>query len=653
MLDGSEAFAVQVVTIPSVVMVMEDIHSSQLHHVRCGVPLRYVIPTQPAGLSPRAKRLPGRLASRLSRRHKRFALAIAVIAAIVPMAPSRISAGDPVGSAGRVVRTPVAQTQPPATLPNPSTQRFPSPQPNSHVQRLPLDTQADSVTSARVIAEPVELVQPLAGGPLGLGEFAERIDFDQLGCLQDSRSTHEAIDAEEYTATEKDAAVRRNFQPVQEPADLDSRGPEVNEANGPRQGNKLRASAAHRNGGSAPAIWNVYISNPQPAITPPPAAPPAPISIYNVPPAPRENVDPAELRRQRIAAKVSDNILGDRSASNWKTTVAPVSESLTAVQLLRDCEEKTIAADGLLKRGAAYAAREEVIESIRCYAGATDLQHGGREATAALESALNAMREAGDFLGRYGNVDSAGIARMVASHETQILKDKELQSLTPHAAADTYLDFARQNLSLAVAGNGQGARLLLLLANAERARKSDDNKIADALAITCLRAAVGSNPHDPLLASELGFLALRAGQLGEARWALQHSLDTQPSAPALQNLAETYRLAGDSQKARELIARLPNPTSTAARSMLVTTVSPSTFAQISPPVQSQGYQQGQYQQAQGRAVGNQPQQQGNRPGPQAQGFQNGPQPSLAQPLPQDAGPSVLERMANAIQSPWR
>jgi hypothetical protein len=400
-----------------------------------------------------------------------------------------------------------------------------------------------------------------------------------------------------------------------------------------------------------PAIWNVYISNPQPTAPPPlPPAPSAPISIYNVPPVVEKPIDEGQERRERIAKQVSEEILGDRLYPQERLGVAPVSGSVTPVHLLRECEERAIAADGLLKRGATFAAREEVVGAIRCLASASDLQQGGRRYTESLEEGLSSLREAGDFLGRYGNVDAEGIARMVASHETMVLKDRDLSSLTAHAAADSYLDHARINLMQAVNGHPQGARLLMLLANSERARSSDKSNIADAIAITCLRAAVGSNSKDPLLASELGYHTMRAGLLGEAKWALERSLATQPSVSAMQNLIETHRLAGNVDRARQLAASLPNQgTQTKQPSMLVTAVPSSTFAKISPPVQPVGTRGAQPYQST-PALAQQPISVGRQA---AQGFSNSPSPQPSQPSVPNTEPSVLDRMAGAIKGVWR
>jgi tetratricopeptide (TPR) repeat protein len=447
------------------------------------------------------------------------------------------------------------------------------------------------------------------------------------------------------------ARSRVDGQAIREPDSGAAANRQTGDETGARRGSEMSATAEGASSKSGPSIWNVYISNPQAA-----APPAAPVTIYNVPPSEPVPIDPQRQRRERIAAQVSDEILSGVSNPASLQTPTPVSESLTSVQLLRECENRSATADRLLRSGATFAAKEESLAAIRCFSAALDLQRGGRDATEALE---DAMREAGDFLGRYGTLDAAGVQRMVASHETPVLKNRDTSELTPHAAADVYLDYARINLGKAVQGNAKGARLLMLLANSQRARGAGDENMSDAIAITCLRAAVGSSPDDALLASELGYHAMRAGLLGEAKWALQRSLAIRPSTPALQNLIETHRLAGDLDRARELVAMLPPGTPPVTQpTMLVTTVSPTTFASISPPVQNQqpslvptatGLQSNTMQPAQNAAMQPFPSPPMNnqvRPGQQSA---NGP----GQQSTNGEGTSVLDRVANAVKQAWR
>ena len=333
-------------------------------------------------------------------------------------------------------------------------------------------------------------------------------------------------------------------------------------------------------GPSQPApVWQVYINQP-PMPTPPP------VTIVNVPPGEIEREDPRLAERRRLAEIVSQQNRASSVETELGQLPPTTSESLTAVQLLRDSKRLHEEAERLLASGAEYAAYDAAVRSLRSMAAANDLEHGGDQATSSLNAALEAIREAGDFMGRFGEVDLATIDRMIASHRTPVLKGCNVSNLTPLVAADHYLDFARRQLTLAVHDQQDAANVLAVLGNAARNRQVNPVGLRDSIAICCLRAAVATNPDNAGVTSELGYHAMQLGLLDEARWALETSLASSPSRHALQNLIETHRLAGDIDQARALIAQLdalggPEP----VKQLQVTPVSPEEFAALSPPVQ--------------------------------------------------------------------
>ncbi|XZE52411.1 hypothetical protein SH139x_004104 [Planctomycetaceae bacterium SH139] len=358
----------------------------------------------------------------------------------------------------------------------------------------------------------------------------------------------------------------------------------LDESAAPATGPVIDPQASTSAAAQAPTVWQVYINTP-PALPAPQATP---ITVVNMPPpAEPEVVDLRTTERQRIASLVSRNNRPQPVATSDRLAPLPASESLTVIQLLRDSEQKRAEANRLLQSGASYAAHAAAVDALRSLAAAADLRAGGKQASQAVNAALESIREAGDFMGRYGDVETPAIERMVASHRTPVLKGYDLTNVTPLSAADNYLDYAREQFTIAAAGQPEAAQALVVLGNAERKRGEHPQNLRDSIAISCLRAAVGTNPQNPYLASELGYHAMQLGLLGEARWALEHSLALQPSRPALQNLIETHRLAGNQAKAIELAAQLQQtgiPASQPAVNILQ--VSPEVFASISPPVQS-------------------------------------------------------------------
>jgi hypothetical protein len=173
---------------------------------------------------------------------------------------------------------------------------------------------------------------------------------------------------------------------------------------------------------------------------------------------------------------------------------------------------------------------------------------------------------------------------MAISHQTPVLKSFPVSGLTPHAAADRYLDFARENFTAAAAGRTSATVLLRVLANAEKAARGNHSEFANSVVLCYLRAAVATDVNDSSSLNELGYYAMQVGLLQESQWALERSIALAPSTPAVQNLIEVHRLAGNVERARELVSMLPQG-GVEARSLTVTPVASQDFAAISRPVQ--------------------------------------------------------------------
>lgn len=292
-------------------------------------------------------------------------------------------------------------------------------------------------------------------------------------------------------------------------------------------------------------------------------------------------------RREWSVRETSGSVPSRGGVLQGNTPPQPAAESVTIVQLLQRSEQLTHEAEMALRRGAVHSSREAAVGALRASAAAADLRSGGRDATGALELATTAIREVGDFVGRYGQVGRGDLQRMVDAHQTPVLKGCDTTALSPHAAADVYLDFARERLVEAAGGRREAAVSLGMLARAERARHDLHPELSESVAVACVRAAVATDPADARLANELGLQAMQLGLLREAQWALERSWAIEPSEPALRNLIETYQLAGDVARAQQLMAMLPQFAAEANSHLPeVMRVEPAEFAAISPPVQS-------------------------------------------------------------------
>jgi hypothetical protein len=127
-----------------------------------------------------------------------------------------------------------------------------------------------------------------------------------------------------------------------------------------------------------------------------------------------------------------------------------------------------------------------------------------------------AIREADDFAGRYGTVDSAAIARMVNSHHTKTLKEFDTSQLTGIIAADIYLDSARQMLESMAASDPLAAHAIAMLAKSYRQRASE-SPLALATSVHLMRAAVAAAPGDRALTIELASVLDQANMKAEAQ----------------------------------------------------------------------------------------------------------------------------------------
>lgn len=288
-------------------------------------------------------------------------------------------------------------------------------------------------------------------------------------------------------------------------------------------------------------------------------------------------------QRQEIAQKVSQSI---RSQPSEELSLPPRPDvrSMTAKRLAREAVTILERAEGEQRRGMVAAAKRSADEVLHKIAQANDLLAPELQAAVYLEQAQAALREAEDFLGRFGSVDGQDIARMVDSHQTPVLKSCDVSEMTGPQAADLYLDHARRLFAYVANRNPIATAALRTLADLRR-RSATAQAADDAAAISLLRAAFQASPEDAIIANELGYELLQQGLLDEARWTLAKSYQLQPSRAAGMNLVEAFRQSGDLPAARELLAQvqaLPQVPVPAAPPIMV--LDPQEFASISKPL---------------------------------------------------------------------
>ncbi len=208
-------------------------------------------------------------------------------------------------------------------------------------------------------------------------------------------------------------------------------------------------------------------------------------------------------------------------------------------------------------------------------------------ALANLQIARTAIREARDFGGQYGAGDRASIRRMAMSHQTAVLDSQPVDTLTAADAIDRYLDEARVRLSGIASQSVEAAQAMDLLAAIYLGR-ADVKTLPSSTALCLRRAALQGQPGNASLALRLGMHLADLGLYREARWALEHSLNLEPSQEASEALVLVLRRSGHSDEAAQLIASthaaVPHGATRSPRVPQVETLSPEEFASISKPV---------------------------------------------------------------------
>lgn len=207
----------------------------------------------------------------------------------------------------------------------------------------------------------------------------------------------------------------------------------------------------------------------------------------------------------------------------------------------------------LAQRGMFYAARGELIESLRLVAQALDVQTDGGEHSNALSAGLTAMREAQDFAGGAGSTsDVVKVAEIAAAHRTPVLQGAAA-NVSPVIAQQQYLAYAQSQLIAAAGQQPVASHTLYRLGRVQMGLAGEDSNassLAGPQAMVFQQAALGVDHRNYLAANELGVLLARYGQWPDARRLLLHSVTLHPHAEGWHNLAIVHRRLGEEGLAR-------------------------------------------------------------------------------------------------------
>lgn len=234
-----------------------------------------------------------------------------------------------------------------------------------------------------------------------------------------------------------------------------------------------------------------------------------------------------------------------------------------------------------LQRHAVHSAKKYALEALRSIVAMRDAQVGGNQHAKQLDVALDAIRESNDFCGRFGVVDHNALKRMVAVHETEVLKGRDLEDVSSLEATETYLAVAKQNLIVAAGGAREASDALVLLGKIEKQISDPSDTHAAAVAVTLQRAAIEVAPTNGSGYRELGSTLLEQGLVEQAAWALSRSIEIQPTRRGYQSLLDASRRLGDVETARHCLDSLNDPSM--GNETPVRTLSPELFASTYKP----------------------------------------------------------------------
>ena len=226
-------------------------------------------------------------------------------------------------------------------------------------------------------------------------------------------------------------------------------------------------------------------------------------------------------------------------------------ESLRPV--LQQAAQLNRQAETLGGRGAYYLARNVTIRSLRMIAEALDLQSGTGEHTAALASALIALREAEDFQSRSSEDSTVSVPLVVAGHRTTVLRQQNTKGLSSVAAQQQYFNYARQQLVVAAGGQSVASHALCNMGKLQTrmADSSSGQQTNLARAMVYEQAALAVDGRNYPAANELGSILTGFGQLPEARRVLLHSVGTVSNSEGWQRLAAVHERLGETELATQ------------------------------------------------------------------------------------------------------
>jgi polysaccharide export outer membrane protein len=237
-----------------------------------------------------------------------------------------------------------------------------------------------------------------------------------------------------------------------------------------------------------------------------------------------------------------------------QSTSASLVDAVMWQRIEQQLAPRVMRAERLAARGACYAARAELLQSLRTFAQALDGHGATHVHEESFRRALCALRESQDFVPNVSSLDAElPLEQFINGHRTPVLREVALHQLTPASARQCYLDYAQQQLTASCGHLPGSSRVLYLLgrvyAEMDRATFQPETTYLPQ-AVVMHRAALLIDPANALAANELGVLCARFQQLDEAQRLLLHSAATCPAPETWHNLSVVHERLGQLELAR-------------------------------------------------------------------------------------------------------
>ncbi len=235
-------------------------------------------------------------------------------------------------------------------------------------------------------------------------------------------------------------------------------------------------------------------------------------------------------------------------------TLTATTGVLTDAKLDQECREKIAAAYKLNQRGAAYAARKQLIEVLRLISQAKDARESTRSRSESLAAGLRALDEAEDFAPSGSQLEAEMRLDIVcAAHRTPLARELDLAKILPTQMMKRYNRYAQIKLAVAVAGEPAGSMALYSLGKLNSqlgATEAEHHPHATRRAVAFQQAALLAHNENYLAAHELGVLLAETGHFPEAQHLLSQVAAEQPNAVVYRNLARVQEEMGRPQDAQ-------------------------------------------------------------------------------------------------------